>query len=125
MEGIYKEGIGGYFRGYGATEMIEKCKPNIELIIRADRSTEARSLLVREGCKIFNVVELRSPIGGMKNGILQFIVECPGDKLDKVKEIGFQTFVDNPDYQKYYKPKGDPRIVESNLKKVRQLNKEV
>lgn len=78
-------------------EINEAYKSSIEVMVNlclADQFIE--KIRLESDCKIINV---REWISGQ---LLQYYIECPDHKREYILELGFMTFVSNPEFQKYY-----------------------
>lgn len=86
----------------------------IELGVKYALANEFVSRVAQtDGCKIVNVVELKSG----PDGVLIYHVDCDAGKEDLITDYAFMTWIKNPVFQKYYHgTKAFDKISEDYLK---------
>ncbi|MEJ5105534.1 hypothetical protein [Chryseobacterium sp. MYb328] len=68
----------------------------IQVIVNHERSTQFKSLISKIG-EIINVVDLK------RGESLLYIIKADHSDQAEIKEIGLMSFINNPEFQKYYK----------------------
>ena len=72
-----------------------------EILVRIDRSDQFRNFIQSLG-DILNVVEIVSPARLDGHGCLRFIIACIQENEKQIIDYGFMSFINNPEFQKYY-----------------------
>ncbi len=71
-----------------------------EIAVRTDRSTQFSKLIANKA-DILNVIELTSELL-CDYGTLLYIISCSKEDVNLITDYGFQSFINNEKYQKYY-----------------------
>lgn len=67
-----------------------------EFFVRSDRAYTFKDLAVSRGCCYLNMYE------HIRNELFSCDLNVPEDIIDAINDMAFMTFVDNPEFQKYY-----------------------
>lgn len=64
--------------------------------VKYEFAYDFKQLAVEHGCVYKNMIELRCCV------LLSCHLDVPKDKEDLINDMAFQTFIKNPEFQKYY-----------------------